>query len=96
MEAALLSVSEYPTATHSVTLEHATPWRTLMTFGAFALGLGTTDQLLPFQLSIKVDVSSGDGSVWPTATQSLAAGHETPRREEFVADPEESSGLGLG
>jgi len=44
------------------------------------LGLGTRDQAVPFQVSIKVRyrVLVFDGNDTPTAVQALAEMHETP------------------
>src|SRR6266516_6826200 len=74
-----------PTAMHAIAETHDTPESQLPV--ALGLGLGTTDQLVPFQDSISV---AGPLPVLPTAVHALAEMHDTPSSSLNVA------GLGLG
>jgi hypothetical protein len=65
-----LVVEKEPTAIQAVELVHDIPKNS----PAGMVGLGLMDQVLPSQVSIKPVVLPP----LPTATQSLAAGHETP------------------
>jgi hypothetical protein len=80
--------TEFPTATQSLTAGHVTSWSLL--FPDAGLGLGTTDQVAPFQTSLNVESTMAGLSEYPTATQLEALVHETAWRT-FLA-----STLGLG
>src|SRR5262249_61241354 len=77
----------------SLTETHETPESPLPPGADPGLGLGTTDQVGPFQGSIKVFLMPLLFVSWPTATHSLADRHETPDR---AAGPEADPGFGLG
>ena len=81
--------AELPTAVQAAAEIHDTPARDLLAVGW--LGLGTTDQLAPFQDSIKVAERALLVVVEPTAVQAAAETHDTPVRE-LPAVPR----LGLG
>jgi hypothetical protein len=65
-----------PTATQWVESVHEIPRRVPWPSALF--GLGTTDQVDPFQVSTRVWPAPDALVKDPTAMQSLAAGHETP------------------
>ena len=79
-------VAENPTAEQSVAVAHDTPTST-PSVDPVGLGLGTMDQLDPFQRSMSVAEN-----VLPTAKQLFADVHETPARPA----PTSPAGCGLG
>ncbi|MGA3146258.1 MAG: hypothetical protein ABSF33_02145 [Acidimicrobiales bacterium] len=91
------SAEELPTATQLVELTHETASRTsppgsLLTAVVPGLGLGTTDQMLPSQASIRVRPGTrGLTEEPPTAIQLVELTQETPSRESVKLPA-----LGLG
>ena len=69
---------EEPTAMQLLGLLQDTPLNEVWYVPTF--GLGTTDQALPFQDSTRVEVVPEAFTTWPTATQSVACGQDTPWR----------------
>jgi hypothetical protein len=81
-----------PTATQWVVLVQDTPWRLFGELVGPGLGLGVSDQLVPFQTSARVR-DSLNLLLWPpTATQWVALVQDTPSR---VLPPLPGSGLGV-
>ena len=71
--------SDVPDAMQNVEVTHETEDRESSTPGVSTLGLGTTDQALPFHCSIKVPATAPPPAASPTATQNDVERHETRR-----------------
>ena len=76
-----------PTARQSFAETQVTPSSSAPLCGKWiGLGLGTTDQVLPFQRSMSASPRPCASEKWsPTATQSLAPAHHTPCSSPAIA-----------